>query len=231
MLPALPSHLKNEQNSNNQTTKTIKQSTPIQTTTTKVLTLTGVKIPAGTKFHVKSTSKVSDWNGINTQVSFTTIAPFYKGMITIPSGAVFKGNIISARRPQITGNGGLLEIEINSLVYNGKSYSVEGKITKANGKNIFFNRIKGQRQYITGVKNKIKSANNFYKKARNLSNKLSSNPVGTILSPIPTITGWAGAFTGTALSPITGLIQKGKDISIPSGAEFELKLTKDAYLN
>lgn len=232
MLPALPAHLKNQQNTPQTSPKNVTKTTPtLQTTISKAPTALGIKIPSGTKFHVKSTTKLSDWSAKNTQATFVSTESVYKGLATIPSGTVFKGNIIISHRPQITGNGGLLELNITSMKYNGKNIPIEGKITKVNTQNIFFNKIKGKRQYITGVKNKINSASKFYKKARNISNKLSSNPVGSILSPIPTLTGWLGAFGATTVSPITGLLQKGKNVSLPAGSEFEIKLTKDAYLN
>lgn len=199
--------------------------------TVKNNNFSGIFIPKGTKFSVKSNSKISDWTNINSQVSFTTISPVTKNNITIPTGTTFKGQISSLHHPQISGNGALIEIKITSLVYNGKSYFTQGKITKVNSRNIFFNKIKGQRKYIAGVKNKINSANNFYKKSRNLSSKLSSNPVGTILSPIPTIIGALGATTATIISPISGIVQKGSSISIPQGTIFEIKLLEDSYLN
>ena len=190
----------------------------------------GTKIPSGTKFTVKSNASISSWSGVNSLLTFTTTEPVYKNMI-IPAGTQFRGVISASHRGQITGNGGLIKIKITSMTLNGKTIAVEGKITKANSKNIFFNNIKGARQYLQGIDNKINQGVNFYKKARNLSSKMSSNPVGTVLSPIPTITGWLGSAVCTVTSPVTGLTQKGKNISIPSGSLYEIKLTQDAYVN
>ena len=191
---------------------------------------TGTKIPSGTKFTVKSNASISSWSGINSLLTFTSTEPVYKNMI-IPAGTQFRGVISASHGGQITGNGGLIKIKITSMTLNGKTIAVEGKITKANSKNIFFNNIKGARQYLQGVDNKITQGVNFYKKARNLSSKMSSNPVGTVLSPIPTITGWLGSAVCTVTSPVTGLTQKGKNISIPSGSLYEIKLTQDVYIN
>ena len=200
-------------------------------TFTKIAENNGIKIPSGTKFQVKSNASVSNWSGVNTLLTFTSTAPVYKTYITIPVGTTFKGVVALSRGAQIAGNGGLLEIKITSMQLNGKTIPVEGKITKANSKNIYFNKIKGARQYLAGVDKKINQGINFYKKARNISTKMSSNPVGTILSPIPTITGAAGSVLCTVVSPITGLIQKGKNISLPSGTTYEIKLISDAYIN
>ena len=221
--------------------KTAPKSTPVFDNTSPVISKTatftkiaennGIKIPSGTKFQVKSNASVSNWSGVNTLLTFTSTAPVYKTYITIPVGTTFKGVVALSRGAQIAGNGGLLEIKITSMQLNGKTIPVEGKITKANSKNIYFNKIKGARQYLAGVDKKINQGINFYKKARNISTKISSNPVGTILSPIPTITGAAGSVLCTVASPITGLIQKGKNISLPSGTTYEIKLISDAYVN
>lgn len=192
---------------------------------------TGTKIPSGTKFTVKSNAAVSGWSGVNSLLTFSSTNAVYKSGITIPAGTQFKGVISASHSGQIAGNGGLIKIKITSMTLNGKTIPVEGKITKANSKNIFFNNIKGARQYLQGIDNKINQGINFYKKARNLSSQMSSNPLGTILSPLPTITGWLGSAVCTVASPVTGLTQKGKNISLPSGTVYEIKLTQDAYIN
>mgnify|MGYP003571490906 CR=1 FL=1 len=190
----------------------------------------GIYIPKRTHFKVKSNQKISNWSGINSSVTFTSTSPVYKKAVSIPVGTVFKGYISKVHQPQITGNGALVEIRITNMILNGKSIPVDGKITKANSEFVFFNKIKGDRQYINGVEKKINSANNFYKKSRQTSNKLSQNPVGTILSPIPTIIGFVGATAATIVSPVTGLVEKGKGISFPAGTSFEIKLLENAYI-
>ena len=212
-----PSVVKN----NNTNSNSIKTSTP----------KTGIKLSSGTKFIVKSNASVSSWSGVNSSFTFTSTAPVYKSNITIPTGTTFRGIISASHKGQMTGNGGLIKIKIISMNFNGKTIPIEGKITKANSKNIFFNNIKGARQYLQGVDNRITQGVNFYKKARNLSSQMSTNPVGTILSPLPTITGWVGSAVCTLTSPVTGLTQKGKNISLPSGTIFEIKLIEDVYIN
>ena len=64
-----------------------------------------------------------------------------------------------------------------------------------------------------------------------MSKRWSSNPVGTILSPLPTIVGVVG-YTGNLLvSPITSLWSKGSHITIPAGANYTIKLRQDLYLS
>jgi len=218
------------------TTPVFDNSTPAVAKITNTITnitspKSGTKIPSGTKFTVKSNVAVSGWSGVNSLLTFTSTEPVYKANVVIPSGTQFKGTITASHGGQITGNGGLIKINITSMTVNGKTIPVEGKITKANSQNVFFNNIKGARQYLQGVDNKINQGINFYKKARNLSSQMSSNPVGTLLSPLPTITGWLGSAICTVASPVTGLTQKGKNISLPSGTVYEIKLTQDAYIN
>lgn len=218
------------------TTPVFDNSTPVVSNVSTKITnntnsKTSVKIPSGTKFVVKSNANVSSWSGVNSLLSFSSVSPVYKANITIPAGTTFKGVITASHNGQITGNGGLVKIKITTMVLNGRTIQIEGKITKANSKNVFFNNIKGARQYLQGVDKKISQGVNFYNKAKNLSAKMSSNPVGTVLSPIPTITGWLGSAVCTVTSPVTGLVQKGKNVSLPSGTQYEIKLTQDAYIN
>jgi hypothetical protein len=205
--------------------------TKIQNTVNKTASNLGMKLPSGTTFDVKSSIKLTDWSGVNTPITFTSINPVTKKLLTVPAGTTFKGKVALAHHGQLTGNGALIEIDITSMTLNGKTYPIEAKVTKVNSKNIFLNKIKGQRQYITGVKNKVQSGVAFYKKSRQISNKLSSTAIGTIVSPLPTIAGLVGATASTVVSPITGLVQKGSGITIPANSEFEIKLTKDVYLN
>lgn len=190
----------------------------------------GIKISSWTKFKVKSNQLISDWSKEGTVVSFTTTVPVYKKNITIPAGTVFKGVIINSHRPQITGNGGLVILKITSISYGGKTFRTDAKVTKANYKKIFFNNIKGKRQYWKGVANRINKGEDFYNKTKKISNKLSSNPIFIILSPFPIIVGAAGCTVCTILSPITAITTKGGNLSIPAGSEFEIKLLEPAYV-
>ncbi len=203
----------------------------IQNTVNRTASNLGMKLPSGTTFDVKSSIKLTDWSGVNTPITFTSTNPVTKKLLTVPAGTTFKGKVALAHHGQLTGNGALIEIDITSMTLNGKTYPIEAKVTKVNSKNIFLNKIKGQRQYITGVKNKVQSGVAFYKKSRQISTNLSSTALGTLVSPLPTIAGFVGAAASTVASPVTGLLQKGSGITIPANSEFEIKLTQDVYLN
>ena len=237
MLPQLPSNLKNSATSPSGQSNT---GTPTVTTTpafnakqaiSSLIPRSGKRIPRWTKFELKSDGKATSWFGLNTSISFRSTNEVRKGTVIIPAGTKFNGNVVKSHSSQITGNGGLLEIKITSLIYEGKTIPINAVITKVDGENIFFNRIKGARQYLVGVKNKIKSATNTYKKGRAASAKLSSNPIGTLISPLPTIGGFVAGAVGTVASPITGLIQKGKDVNIPAGTLYEIRFVEDAYID
>ena len=191
---------------------------------------TAIRIKKGTKFRVKSTSVNADYLKEGARVSFTTIKPVTQRYITVMEGTKFTAVVEDSHLPQMTGNGGLIVLMVDSITVNGQTRSVHGKITKANLKKIFFNNIKGKRQYWKGVANQIDKGENFYKKTRRTSSKLADNPVGVIISPIPTITGivvYAVNFVG---SPLFAIWSKGGRISIPAGSEFEIKLLEDVYL-
>lgn len=191
---------------------------------------TAIRIKKGTKFRVKSNSVISDYLREGAKVSFTSIKPVTQRYITVMDGTKFTAVVEDSHLPQMTGNGGLVVLMVDSITVNGQTRSVHGKITKANLKKIFFNNIKGKRQYWKGVANQIDKGENFYKKTRRTSSKLADNPVGVIVSPIPTITGivvYAVNFVG---SPLFAIWSKGGRISIPAGSEFEIKLLEDVYL-
>ena len=192
---------------------------------------TAIKIKKGTKFRVKSNAIVSDYLREGAKVSFTSLTPVYQKYIIIPAGAVLRASVKDVHPPQMTGNGGLVVLVLESVTFNGKTYSAHGNVTKANHKKIFVNNIKGKRQYWKGVANQIGKGEKFYQKTRKTSTKLANNPVGVIISPIPTIVGIAAYGVNLVLSPIISIGSKGGRISIPAGSEFEFKVQENVYLS
>lgn len=245
VLPPLPK-IDNSQNktipiNNTTTTTTTKQTTSIPKVTPTYTTevrpqitpadkKAAIKIFRWTTFETKSNQKINNWLSVGSSVSFTTTAPVYKKNITIPTGTIFKGTITDVHKPQATGNGGLVVIKITSMTFNGKTYPVNAKITNANAKNIYLNNIKGQRQYWANAGKQVDKGEAFYQRARKTSTKLANNPIGIIISPIPTIVGVAGYTVSTAISPITSIFAKGGNVSIPTGSSFEIRLNEIAYI-
>ena len=69
------------------------------------------KLISGTKVNVVSNSSISDKFAEGIKISFSA----QEGFVTqdgtiIPAGTIFKGTITDAHQPQITGNGGLIEL-------------------------------------------------------------------------------------------------------------------------
>ena len=191
---------------------------------------TAIRIKKGTKFRVRSNCMISDYQKEGTRVSFTSIKPVTQRYITINEGTKFTAVVEDSHLPQYTGNGGLIVLLVDGMVVNGSTKSVHAKITKANLKKVFLNNIKGKRGYIKGVSKQVDKGENFYKKTRRTSAKLADNPVGIIIAPIPTIFGAVVYAVNFAGSPIFAIWAKGSRISIPAGAEFEIKLLEDVYL-
>lgn len=235
-LPNLPNvnNTTNETKSYTNSSTTPPKAIPTNITTVPNVTAVdksmAIKIPAWTTFKAKSNQQITDRMVKGTKVSFVTTENVYKKYITIPSGTKIYGTITNSHLPQNTGNGGLVEIKITNMTYKGKTYAVEGKITKAASKKIFLNNMKGKRQYIAGMGKQIDKGEKFYQKTRKTSSKMSNNPILVILSPIPTIVGMAGYTVCTVLSPITAITTKGGHLSIPTGSDFEIKLLKPAYI-
>ena len=191
---------------------------------------TAIKIRKGTKFRVQSKTKVSDWNTPGARMTFESIAPVTQRYISVPAGTTFKGVIEDSHQPNGFGNGGLLKLKADSVILKGASRPVNAKVIRANDKIIFFNNIKGKRGYIRGIGRVVDKGENFYKKSRNTSKKLADNPVGVIISPIPTVVGAVGYAVNLVASPVTALWSKGDHISLPAGTNYVIKLKEHAYI-
>ena len=75
-------------------------------------------VKGGTKIILASKSSIADWQKTGSKVSFVA----QQGITTkegaiVPAGTVFKGTITDSHRPQITGNGGLVELKIDCSLF------------------------------------------------------------------------------------------------------------------
>ena len=110
------------------------------------------KLISGTKVNVVSNSSISDKFAEGIKISFSA----QEGFVTqdgtiIPAGTIFKGTITDAHQPQITGNGGLIELSINEIYFNGIASPIKTKLCVANDKRIFLGNIKGKRTYFKNI--------------------------------------------------------------------------------
>ncbi|MFI3301178.1 MAG: hypothetical protein R3Y28_07140 [Candidatus Gastranaerophilales bacterium] len=188
-------------------------------------------VKKGTKFRVRLQSGISDKIKEGTKISFVSVRPVMKRYMTIHTGTIFKALVTDSHSPQISGNGGLIVLKIDEMIANGKSYSIHGKVTKANNKNIFVNNIKGERKYIDNVIDSTDPGYSFYKKSMSATSVLTQNPWTFILTPFPIVAGICVYGGNIILSPVLGAFGKGGNISIPAGTEFEIKLIEDLYIN
>lgn len=193
--------------------------------------IAAIKIKKGTKFKVKSLTAISDYTPANSTMSFKTQESVTQRYVTIPAGTIFKATIEDSHPPQFTGNGGLLVINVDRLVFRGTTRRVQAKITKANGKKIFVNNIKGKRQYWKGVANSTKPGAKFYRKSMRGTVKLAQNPWTLILTPFTAVAGIVVYGVNIIGSPAFAIFSKGGRISIPAGTDFEIKLLEDVYLD
>lgn len=233
-LPKLPEGLEPNEPVNagaNVSTKTIKPTEASKPIPIKPIDRsTAIKIGRGTKFRATSKNWASDSAKIGNSVSFTTTKPVTKRYITIPAGSTLRGRIVDSHLPQFTGNGGLVKLEIESITLDGATHYADGKITKANGKKIFLNNIKGKRTYLANTGKFIKKSHKFFQKSMKKTSAFASDGATVILSPFTFLGGTVGYIGGVILSPVVALKAKGNRISLPPETLYEIKLTQDLYI-
>ena len=137
---------------------------------------------------------------------------------------------MDSHTPQLSGNGGLLVIKVDTVTINGRSQDINAKITKANHKKIFFNNIKGKRTYWKNVAKSLEPGKKFYDKMWIKTKKLANDSTTVIFSPFILITGVAVIGVNAIGSPIFAMFSKGGSISIPADSPFELKLLEDTTI-
>ncbi len=191
-----------------------------------------IVVPKGKKFKVKLLTNISSSTPTGARLSFKSIYPETSRYVTIPSGTIFYGKIADSHPPQITGNGGLIVIEVNQMQYKGRTYNIDAKISIANGKHIFLNNIKGKRMYLKNILKAMKPGTTFFKKMWRVTRKLAKNDSGVeiILTPFSFLTGTVVFAINFVASPVIAIFYKGKSITIPAGSNFTIQLREDAVL-
>ncbi len=183
------------------------------------------KLISGTKVNLISNSSVSDRYAEGNNVAFSAQEGFVtqEGTI-IPAGTIFKGTITDSHRPQITGNGGLIEIDINEIYFNGISSPINTKLSKANSKKIFLGNIKGKRTYFKNIAKSMQPGIKFYNGTQKVASSMNKVPVINFVSFVPVLLGGAVYGVNLIASPFISIFKKGESISIPSGSVFEIKI-------
>lgn len=184
----------------------------------------------GTKFRVKLLSSVSDRSKKGTKVSFVSRYPVSATYLTIPSGTHFYGEIVESHRPQLSGNGGLIAIKVNSLVLGDGTHPIDAYVTEANFKKVFFNNIKGQRRYIKSMFKSMKPGGEFFKKMWMATGNLMQDGSTIIITPFSFACGALAVAANVATSPVLALFYKGDSIYLREGSDFEIELSQDVYI-
>lgn len=228
-LPELPAII---QNNNNTQSKNISHA-PSKTTSLKPINYSSgnIKIKKGTTFDIVSSNAVSDWQQRGTRVKFVTKKQIYTKNITLPAWTVFSGEIVESHQPQITCNGGLVAIQIDSMTFNNKTFPINAYVTRAHDKKIFFNDIKGERKYLKTMWKKGNWGRALFDRMLNLTIKLGADGSTLVLSPFPFLYGTICLGLNTLTSPITAFFSKGGHVSIPAGSQFRIKLTEDVFVD
>lgn len=189
-----------------------------------------IKLNKGKTFDVKLLNTISSKSKIGTNISFASVKPQTFKYVTIPVGTMFYGKITNAHSAQLTGNGGLIEIKVNSFKYKNKIYSIDAKVTLADDKHIFFNNIKGKRMYLKNMYKKTNYGRKTVKRTFRSSVRLTKDPYTLILSPFPICFGLVAYSVNAVLSPFLAIFTRGSDITIQKNARFKIKMLDDAYI-
>lgn len=222
-LPELPKILNSSQASSKADTQEIIKQKTAQAT------FRG-NIKKGTKISVINDNSINDGLKKGTKVTFHSKSPVYSKGITIPAGTKFYAEIIDAHPPQITCNGGLVELQVHSIVINHSVTPINGYITRANSKKIFLNNIKGKRTYLKTLWAKTGFGRNLFNKMLTLTINLGGDGSTLILSPFPAAYGTLVLGLNTISSPIIAFFSKGGRVNIPVGTDFVIKLKDDVGL-
>lgn len=209
----------------------VKNATIVPKTTYQPYAGGNIKIKKGKSFDVTSLNAVSDWQSKGTSVKFKTTANIHGKGYTIPVGTVFQGEIIESHAPQITCNGGLVVIRVDSMIYKGQIVPLKAYITRADDKKIFLNNIKGDRTYLKTMWKKGNWGRTLFNKMMTLTVNLGAEGSTFILSPFPLAYGTICLGANAITSPISAFFSKGGKVSIPAGSKFRIKLLEDTFVN
>lgn len=189
-----------------------------------------IKVKKGTRFKVKLQNGIADTTPRGTRVAFVSVYPETSRYVTIPAGTVFRGQVLNSHPPQLLGNGGLIELKIDELVYKRSAYHIDSKVSIANYKRIYLNNIKGRQKYLNSMTKITKPGNRFMRKMLGVSKQMNAGAAEIILVPVAIACGAVYYGVNIILSPVLSIFSTGESIKIPSGSYFEIKLTEDAII-
>jgi len=187
-------------------------------------------IKKGTRIRVRLKTEISDRTKKGTRVTFVSEYPVSTRYYTIRSGTVFKGEVVASHKPQLTGNGGLISIKVNSVLLNNEVQPIDAYVARANHKNIFFNKIKGRRKYVASMFNSMRPGGRFLKKMVGVTGRLAVDGSSILLTPFSLTLGVLGFGGNVLVSPVMATFYKGNSLNLDENTEFVLKLAEDVFI-
>ena len=185
------------------------------------------KIKSGTKIELILINTITDRMPKGSSVSFKAKNGFVaKDGTIIPAGTILKGVVKKSHGPQITGNGGLIAIEVNEIYFNGVRSKIETKLRSANSKKVFFNKIKGERKYWKNYAKVMKPGQEFFNETQRCASAMAVIPVVNLVSFVPLLSGALFYTVSFVSAPVISVFKKGGRLNIPSGTVFDIKLTE-----
>jgi len=188
-------------------------------------------IKRGTKVSLVSKTALSDWMNKGKVVSFSASNGIVtKDGVIIPAGTIFKGRITDSHRPQISANGGLIELCIDEIYFNGIMSKIDTKISLANSKRVFHNDIKGKHSYWKNFNKALTPGRKVYNATSNCASVFMPIPVVNILAIIPWTCGVVVYTVNFVASPFIAIFTKGGSLSLPAGTHFEIKFRNNTEI-
>ena len=178
-------------------------------------------IKGGTKITLLSKSKLVDWNAVGTKISFVSQNSITtKEGAVIPAGTVFKATVTNSHQPQITGNGGLIQLKVNEIYFNGAVSFINTKLSEVNSKNVFGQKLKGKRKYWQNVAKAMTPGKKTFKVMNRAAKPLLPIPIVNILSIVPYTIGGVVYIVNLPIAPIASVFMKGAHITLPANTAF-----------
>ena len=182
-------------------------------------------IKKGTKIILASQKSVNDRYARGSKIGFVTQNNvLFKDGTTMPAGTLLKATVTDSHGPQITGNGGLVELYFNEIYFNGVKSPFDSKLKKANYKNVHFNDIKGERRYWKNWRKAMKPGEKTFKATKKASHAIRIIP---IVCHIPILLGSVVYTINFVTAPIIMVFLKGGSLSLPAGTRFEIQTGDD----
>ena len=167
------------------------------------------QLQSGTVMRVRMDNEInSKVAGVNDTFTMTLAAPVsVQEKILLPVGTIIEGRVTKVRRASYGGKSGVLEFSFQTLrLANGVKRSIEGVLV-----------------------NELKVASSTPINALTI---IGGTSLGGIIGAVSKLE--SGALVGAAIGAGAGtgiaFLRKGKDVSIKSDEEFEIKLTKHVIL-